>query len=89
MDSLRFITRAVRVNDFIQRQHVTVIFKVGEKILELADYDGLSEQMCMELDDFEKIIEDRSEHDPCPHCGTTELLCGHNGVGCSRSSDGI
>jgi hypothetical protein len=20
---------------------------------------------------------------PCPHCGTTELLCGHNGVGCT------
>ena len=27
-------------------------------------------------------------NDPiCPHCGTTEMLCGHNGVGCSKESD--
>jgi cbb3-type cytochrome oxidase subunit 3 len=21
--------------------------------------------------------------DTCPHCGTTEMLCGHNGPGCT------
>ena len=25
----------------------------------------------------------------CPHCGTTEMLCGHNGVGCVRSKQFI
>src|SRR5690606_6136855 len=23
----------------------------------------------------------------CPHCGTTEMLCGHNGVGCEKESE--
>jgi len=23
-------------------------------------------------------------HPKCPHCGTTEMLCGHHGVGCNK-----
>ena len=26
------------------------------------------------------------EHTECPHCGTTEMLCGHNGVGCEHDT---
>ena len=25
--------------------------------------------------------------DTCPHCGTTEMLCGFNGVGCTSERD--
>lgn len=28
-----------------------------------------------------------SRHDPCPHCYTSELLCGHNGVGCDKDPE--
>jgi hypothetical protein len=34
---------------------------------------------------IEQLIENSQESAPdsCPHCGTTEMLCGHLGVGCT------
>ena len=28
-----------------------------------------------------------NKHIYCPHCGTTEMLCGFNGVGCTHESE--
>lgn len=25
--------------------------------------------------------------DTCPHCGTTEMLCGYNGAGCDKEKE--
>jgi len=47
-----------------------------------------------ELNVFKGIIcdlekdNDNNTNMNCPHCGTTEMLCGHNGVGCSSENKG-
>ena len=48
------------------------------------------------LEKVDKKIEDNIEcqlfevsTENCPHCGTTEMLCGHNGVGCSHVKEEI
>lgn len=33
-------------------------------------------------------IETIRELESCPFCGTTEMLCGHNGVGCTGNEKG-
>ena len=32
---------------------------------------------------LEHIIDSSSAAESCPHCGTSEMLCGHLGVGCT------
>lgn len=41
------------------------------------------------VDCFENayILGQESVPDHCPHCGTTEMLCGYNGPGCSKEEE--
>lgn len=34
----------------------------------------------------DKLIELDGMKDTCPHCGTTEMLCGYNGRGCEKEA---
>lgn len=84
MDSLRFIAVAIRINDLLKRNNLQISIGHREKYINLTSNEGLTEDMCEDLEDFERSLSDDKRHDPCPHCGTTEMLCGHNGSGCLR-----
>jgi len=48
--------------------------------------NNLSERTVKILEIFYQAGKE-SVNDICPHCGTPEMLCGHNGAGCSKEKD--
>ena len=43
-----------------------------------------SEQILQAVKRMKQFYKQDLIHDECPHCGTTELLCGYNGSGCQH-----
>ena len=60
-----------------------MLIDMSEQIIELKDKLKKSQN---QLDKAQTMLI-AANSIKCPHCGTTELLCGHSGVGCIRKSD--
>jgi len=66
------------INKMIRRCHK----EAGLTLRAIIKHDRLREAQLLQ-----HILEAYDAIDECPHCGTTEMLCGHNGQGCANDPD--
>jgi lipopolysaccharide biosynthesis regulator YciM len=60
-----------------------------KKVVSIRLTDDEVKKILRSFDSIQQFVQaslDFSDRYYCPHCGTTEMLCGYNGVGCSSRS---